>query len=78
LRPIAQGEPVTIDANEETARELDTFLDAYQHALSEGSEKLLATLMVGRRHHHTNQAHLIAGDPLPVRLPKSGGRGGPR
>jgi hypothetical protein len=45
LRPIAQGEPVTIDATEETARELDTFLDAYQHALSEGSEKLLATLI---------------------------------
>ncbi|GIH16718.1 SET domain-containing protein-lysine N-methyltransferase [Rugosimonospora africana] len=45
LRPIAQGEPITIDANEETAHELDTFLDAYRHALSKRSEKLLASLI---------------------------------
>jgi hypothetical protein len=30
LRPIARGEPVTIDAGQETARELSTFLDAYR------------------------------------------------
>ncbi len=30
LRPITRGEPITIDATEETARELSTFLDAYR------------------------------------------------
>lgn len=45
LRPIARGEPVTIDANAETAHELDTFLDAYQHALHDGAEWLLAPLI---------------------------------
>ncbi|PRX16840.1 hypothetical protein CLV67_118171 [Actinoplanes italicus] len=30
LRPIARGEPITIDATQETARELSTFLDAYR------------------------------------------------
>ncbi|MEU4620464.1 SET domain-containing protein-lysine N-methyltransferase [Actinoplanes sp. NPDC023801] len=45
LRPIARGEPVTIDATEETARELDTFLDAYLHALRERSGRLLAALI---------------------------------
>jgi hypothetical protein len=30
LRPITRGEPVTIDAGQETARELGTFLDAYR------------------------------------------------
>jgi site-specific DNA recombinase len=34
--------------------------------------------LVGRRRHHTNQTHLIAGDPLPVRLPRSGGKVGVR
>lgn len=47
LRPIARGEPVTIDAAEETARELDAFLDAYQHALREGSPELLCALIDG-------------------------------
>ena len=45
LRPIARGEAVTIDATEETARELDTFLQAYQSALREGSEELLGSLI---------------------------------
>jgi hypothetical protein len=45
LRPIVRGEPVTIDATEETARELGTFLDTYQYALREGSEKLLTGLL---------------------------------
>jgi len=45
LRPIARGEPVTIDATEETARELTTFLDAFQRALHDGPEKLLASLV---------------------------------
>ena len=31
-RPIARGEPITIDAGEETARELSTFLLAYGRA----------------------------------------------
>ncbi|GAA2900726.1 hypothetical protein BXY51_008461 [Actinoplanes cyaneus] len=30
LRPISRGEPITIDAGEETARELSSFLDAYR------------------------------------------------
>ena len=47
LRPITRGEPITIDATEETARELGTFLDAYQHALREGANKLLAALIDG-------------------------------
>jgi hypothetical protein len=45
LRRIAHGEPITIDANQETARELGTFLDAYQHALHERSMPLLAALI---------------------------------
>ncbi|GIF02468.1 SET domain-containing protein-lysine N-methyltransferase [Actinoplanes siamensis] len=45
LRAITQGEPITIDATEETARELGTFLDAYQHALREGTGELLAELI---------------------------------
>jgi hypothetical protein len=34
LRPIARGEPITIDATQETARELSTFLDAYRAGVS--------------------------------------------
>ena len=45
--PITQGEPITIDATEETARELGTFLDAYQRALREGANNLLAALIDG-------------------------------
>lgn len=45
LRPIAEGEPVTIDATQETTRELDTFLDAYRHALQSGSVALLGALV---------------------------------
>jgi hypothetical protein len=40
LRPIARGEPVTIDTTAETAREFDTFLDAYQQALRARSAEL--------------------------------------
>jgi hypothetical protein len=32
LRPIKVGEPITIDATQETSRELSTFLDAYVEA----------------------------------------------
>jgi hypothetical protein len=52
LRPIARGEPVTIDATAETARELGTFLDAYQSAFPDGSAALIdrdATLWVAGR-----------------------------
>lgn len=45
LRPIAKGESITIDAHQETARELDTFLDAYSGAIAERSASLLATLV---------------------------------
>jgi hypothetical protein len=45
LRPITRGEPVTIDAGDETARELGTFLAAYQHALRERSREILAGLI---------------------------------
>jgi hypothetical protein len=47
LRPIATGEPVTIDATQETARELDTFLDAYRHALGSGSVAKVGALVDG-------------------------------
>lgn len=45
LRPIAKGEPITIDANHETARELATFIDAYHYALDGRSVPLLGALM---------------------------------
>jgi hypothetical protein len=45
LRSITRGEPITIDATEETARELGTFLDAYQRALRDVSSKLLTGLI---------------------------------
>jgi hypothetical protein len=45
LRPIGEGEPITIDANQETARELDTFLGAYQEALVGRSAQLLGALV---------------------------------
>jgi hypothetical protein len=45
LRPIAKGEPITIDSNHETARELDTFLDAYHRALDGRSVPLLGALV---------------------------------
>jgi hypothetical protein len=45
LRPIAKGEPITIDASQETARELDTFLDAYLAALAGSSVPLLSALV---------------------------------
>ncbi|MFE3721243.1 SET domain-containing protein-lysine N-methyltransferase [Streptomyces cyaneofuscatus] len=47
LRPIARGDRITIDATEETSHELGTFLDAYRHALREGTGELL-TELVGR------------------------------
>ena len=45
LRPITEGEPITIDASEETARELATFLDAYRSALDGRSVPLLGALV---------------------------------
>lgn len=45
LRPIAKGEPITIDAHQETARELETFLDAYRNALGSRSAPMLAELV---------------------------------
>jgi hypothetical protein len=36
-RPIAAGDPVTIDCHQETARELGTFLEAYRQARDERS-----------------------------------------
>nr|WP_296073488.1 SET domain-containing protein-lysine N-methyltransferase [uncultured Actinoplanes sp.] len=47
LRPIATGEPITIDAGQETMRELDTFVGAYQRALGRGSASLLTALIDG-------------------------------
>jgi hypothetical protein len=44
-RPIARGEPITIDATEETARELETFLSAYGQAVADRSPSLLAALI---------------------------------
>ena len=45
LRPIAEGEPITIDAAEETAHELATFVDAYHLALDDRSAPLLGALV---------------------------------
>jgi hypothetical protein len=45
LRSIARGEPITIDANQETTRELDTFLDAYRSAIDERSAQALTVLV---------------------------------
>jgi hypothetical protein len=45
LRDIAKGEPVTIDAAQETWRELATFLDAYTGALRSRSVPLLSCLI---------------------------------
>ena len=44
-RPIARGEAITIDATEETARELDTFLQAYRRALDDRSAPALTALV---------------------------------
>lgn len=45
LRPIAQGEAITIDARAETARELATFLAAYQEAAQVRSTLMLDALV---------------------------------
>jgi hypothetical protein len=45
LRDIAAREPITIDATQETARELATFLDAYGDALSSRSSASLGALI---------------------------------
>ena len=57
LRPVVAGEAITIDAAQETARELSTFLDAYRSALRNRSASALneltddtATLWL--RHHN--------------------------
>jgi hypothetical protein len=41
-------------------------------------ERTPPNLEVGRTKHHANHAHVITGDPLPVRLPRSKGKGGAR
>ncbi|MFC7622231.1 SET domain-containing protein-lysine N-methyltransferase [Microlunatus sp. GCM10028923] len=74
LRPIAAGEPITIDARQETARELDTFLDAYRAALVEPSPDGLGGLVdrdavlwrsgTAHRGRAAVVAALLAGDPL--------------
>lgn len=45
IRPIKAGEAITIDAREETARELDTFIEALAAALSNQSVEQLEGLM---------------------------------
>jgi len=45
LGPITPGEPITIDARQETARELDTFLDALTGALQDRSPDRTAVLL---------------------------------
>ena len=45
LRPIAKGEAITIDATQETGRELATFLQAYDDALARRSAPDLGALL---------------------------------
>ncbi|HEY9292570.1 MAG TPA: SET domain-containing protein [Microlunatus sp.] len=45
LRPIVAGEPITIDATTETARELETFLAAYRDATQRRSTSQLRGLV---------------------------------
>lgn len=45
LRPIAEGEPITIDATRETAHELATFLDAYRDSCRSRSQESLSALI---------------------------------
>ncbi|GAB3740816.1 SET domain-containing protein-lysine N-methyltransferase [Microlunatus parietis] len=47
VRSIAAGEPITIDARQETARELGTFLDAYRSAVAGRAAEALAGLVDG-------------------------------
>lgn len=73
-RPIADGEPITIDARQETARELGTFLDAFRSASSGRAAEALAGLIdrdatlwrLGSAHRGRDAvvAALLAGDPL--------------
>jgi hypothetical protein len=44
-RPIAAGEPITIDSGQETGRELATFLDAYGRSLVDRSAPALSALV---------------------------------
>lgn len=74
LRPIAAGEPITIDATLETARELDTFLEAYRQAATDRSATSLlalvdgdATCWLAGRGHRGREAvveALLAAEPL--------------
>ena len=48
LRPIAAGEAVTIDATQETARELATFLEAYEREPERRAELLDASAVLWR------------------------------
>lgn len=45
LRPIAVGQPITIDANQETAYELSTFINALVDVLDQRSTEGLAGLL---------------------------------
>nr|WP_152360425.1 SET domain-containing protein [Microlunatus speluncae] len=74
LRPIAAGEPITIDARLETARELDTYLEAFRRAAADRSATSLlalvdsdATLWRAGRPHRGRESiveALLAGEPL--------------
>ena len=44
-RRIARGEPITIDVQAETARELETFLEAFRQAMDARSQELLEALV---------------------------------
>jgi hypothetical protein len=73
-RPISRGEPITIDAGEETARELSTFLLAYgraAHTPAALAELIAAdaTLWLSGHPHHGRDAvvaALIAAPPGPL------------
>lgn len=81
LRPIAAGEPITIDARLETARELDTFLEACGQAITDRSAPALealidteATVWLSGTAHRGRAAAvsaLVAGDALLPSAPES-------
>lgn len=72
LRPIARGEPVTIDANAETARELSTFLGAYEHALKQRSVGDLTALISGEAALWLDNEVVRGGDAVVAALLRAG------
>ncbi|WP_436535597.1 SET domain-containing protein-lysine N-methyltransferase [Actinoplanes sp. HUAS TT8] len=72
LRPIARGEPVTIDANAETARELSTFLGAYEYALKHRSAHHLAALISGEADLWIDNEVARGGDAVVAALLRAG------